>query len=522
MTSLEPSCCRLCLNKPNLDSLVFSVFDTFQGKVLSLLVEELFGIHVFQHDRLQSVCLDCVNRINTVLKIKQLFVANDSKLNKLQLDAETAGTFVEEIVYSVFPGITDDSSAVKNDESIILEPSQAIQTDAQNDEDCKTDAACPTAENSVVIVAMGQEAFDEGLEMCSDSDDIEDTCKKTRNDNPVPNAKTTQPSQPIQLPQNKCYFCGKIFSTPLEFTQHLPEHFDQTPYACIECDGQVFKSVREASKHIAFHDAIERPYKCRICSLRFPTRVNSLTHERKLHRLKQKRMEEMKMKRTTAKRRPTEKRASHLLLPPVVHLVDHVGVRMTKLAAVRLLLLLLLLLLQQTGRLMLARLLLVVVVVVMVQQRLGRVLPKAAVVIVQMQARSFSFFACGSDRVGARNLRPLLEPVESDRFSTVAVAVFLRFFALFSMSFAVWSVVEEEVVVLVPSGGSVPMLSLPVGDSSGCFDNCWLGLLAAGVQYGGWTIQSCMILFQSSPVTMRNNIATPVTGEPKLARLDQG
>uniref|UniRef100_A0A182QGC3 C2H2-type domain-containing protein n=1 Tax=Anopheles farauti TaxID=69004 RepID=A0A182QGC3_9DIPT len=77
--------------------------------------------------------------------------------------------------------------------------------------------------------------------------------------------------------------------------------------------------------------------------------------------------------------------------------------------------------------------------------------------------------AQNSDHVGARNLRPLLEPVESDRFNTVAVAVavFLRFFALFSMSFAVWSVVEEEevvavvVVAAVPSDGSLPILSLP-------------------------------------------------------------
>jgi len=33
-------------------------------------------------------------------------------------------------------------------------------------------------------------------------------------------------------------------------------------------------------------------------------------------------------------------------------------------------------------------------------------------------------------------------------------------------------------------------------------------------------MQSCIILFQSSPVTMRKSIATPVTGDSKLARLD--
>lgn len=33
-------------------------------------------------------------------------------------------------------------------------------------------------------------------------------------------------------------------------------------------------------------------------------------------------------------------------------------------------------------------------------------------------------------------------------------------------------------------------------------------------------MQSCIILFQSSPVTIRKSIATPVTGDSKLARLN--
>lgn len=43
-----------------------------------------------------------------------------------------------------------------------------------------------------------------------------------------------------------------------------------------------------------------------------------------------------------------------------------------------------------------------------------------------------------------------------------------------------------------------------------------------GVQKGGATIQSCMILFQSSPVTMRNRSVMPLVAVWKLACLGRG
>ncbi|XP_062560037.1 histone-arginine methyltransferase CARMER isoform X2 [Armigeres subalbatus] len=80
--------------------------------------------------------------------------------------------------------------------------------------------------------------------------------------------------------------CVEFFETELAFTEHLHVHFAEVPLVCEKCDNIVFKSVRQASKHLALHDEDERPHKCRICELRFFTRENSLTHERKIHRLK--------------------------------------------------------------------------------------------------------------------------------------------------------------------------------------------------------------------------------------------
>ncbi|EAA13678.5 AGAP003920-PA, partial [Anopheles gambiae str. PEST] len=107
----------------------------------------------------------------------------------------------------------------------------------------------------------------------------ETQCSKTSASEPKEALATEQPKPnlptPGQLPQHKCYFCGTVFENSLQFTNHLPSHFSEVPYACSECDGLVFKTVREASRHIGFHDARERPFKCRICPLRFPKRTNT-------------------------------------------------------------------------------------------------------------------------------------------------------------------------------------------------------------------------------------------------------
>uniref|UniRef100_A0A182J1J2 Uncharacterized protein n=1 Tax=Anopheles atroparvus TaxID=41427 RepID=A0A182J1J2_ANOAO len=102
METFFASSCRLCLKEPPSDSLVFSVFDTYQGSVLVDLIDELFSVKIAKSDRLLSVCLDCVNRINTVRVIQSLFVENNRKLHAW-LQNESNSTAIEKnVAYEVY------------------------------------------------------------------------------------------------------------------------------------------------------------------------------------------------------------------------------------------------------------------------------------------------------------------------------------------------------------------------------------------------------------------------------------
>uniref|UniRef100_A0A182MUT1 Protein krueppel n=1 Tax=Anopheles culicifacies TaxID=139723 RepID=A0A182MUT1_9DIPT len=307
MASFGASCCRLCLNNPPPESLVFSVFDTFQGNVLSELIDELFNIKVLADDRLLSLCLECVNRINTVHKIKQLFVENDRKLHELhQTNLPPSDAFVEEFVYTTFPTETLDNSTSNNkDEGSAF--GRMVEIEQINVATITHAQPCTAS----VRISTDEETNDTTTGPCCDTEDNEDTKINSKHGDESPSSTTNirpsgQPS--MQLPRNKCYFCGVTFESSLKFTQHLPSHFNDVPYTCTECNGLVFKTVREASKHISYHDATERPFQCRICTLRFPTRMNSLTHERKMHRLKLKRMEAKQTNGSAIKRNTSGRR----------------------------------------------------------------------------------------------------------------------------------------------------------------------------------------------------------------------
>uniref|UniRef100_A0A182I8F5 Uncharacterized protein n=1 Tax=Anopheles arabiensis TaxID=7173 RepID=A0A182I8F5_ANOAR len=298
MVSISSSACRLCLNIPPTDSLVFSVFDTYQGRVLSQLIDELFAIKILEDERLQSLCIECVNRINTVNKIKQLFVTNNGKLQQI---SPSPGSFVEELVYEVFAPSTGECAKIENASiNYVIESAQqrnkptATETSASTDEPLSK--LCPSSEEDNTFDVEPAELNCEDEPEDESATKEETKCSKTSASEPKEALATEQPKPnlptPGQLPQHKCYFCGTVFENSLQFTNHLPSHFSEVPYACSECDGLVFKTVREASRHIGFHDARERPFKCRICPLRFPKRTNSLTHERKMHRFKLKRMAE--------------------------------------------------------------------------------------------------------------------------------------------------------------------------------------------------------------------------------------
>ncbi|XP_052895840.1 transcription factor Ouib-like [Anopheles moucheti] len=319
MDLLSPSCCRLCLSDPPTESLVFSVFDTFQGKVLSQLIEELFAIKVLEDDRLLSLCLECVNRINTVHKIKQLFVENDRKLRELQQTSQpSVGAFVEEFVYTAFSSDTLDNANIDVEGSAL---SHAIETVPNNQATGASSQTCTTEDRT----STDEETNDATTDLHCDTDGRDEKGKLEPFHESQPTvSKIELPASlpPIQLPRNKCYFCGVTFESSLQFTNHLPSHFNDVPYTCTECDGLVFKTVREASKHISYHDANERPFQCRICTLRFPTRMNSLTHERKMHRFKLKRME-AKQGNGLAKRKVPDKRNKPRSIKAEEKLAEH-------------------------------------------------------------------------------------------------------------------------------------------------------------------------------------------------------
>ncbi|XP_053667564.1 zinc finger protein ZFP2-like [Anopheles marshallii] len=300
MDLLSPSCCRLCLNNPQAESLVFSVFDTFQGNVLSQLIDELFVIKVLENDRLLSLCLECVNRINTVHKIKQLFVENDRKLRELhQTSQPSVGAFVEELVYTAFASDTLDNANIEVGGSAL---SQAIETVPNNQSGGASSQKCTTDDRTFT----DEETNDATTDLHCDADVKGEPIHE--NQPTVTKIDCPASLSLIQLPRYKCYFCGVTFESSLQFTHHMPSHFTDVPYTCTECDGLVFKTVREASKHISYHDANERPFQCRICTLRFSTRINSLTHERKMHRYKLKRMERKQGNNGHAKRKVPDKR----------------------------------------------------------------------------------------------------------------------------------------------------------------------------------------------------------------------
>ncbi|XP_001843304.2 zinc finger protein with KRAB and SCAN domains 7 isoform X1 [Culex quinquefasciatus] len=279
MESLNLSSCRMCLVVPNEDALTFSVFDTFKGELLNELVEMLFSIKISKNDHLLNICVECVNRINTVQKISKQFKDNDDRLRLLLLSLHEETT--DEI------DAVDDGQASDNDEEILEEKvikSEADLSSSNFDEAQLAEINEDLQQQVDIINSSSNQEVSEADHFDERSDDIDDFIVSTLVRPRV--RKKAQPSQTPQLPKHKCYFCKQTFDSELALTNHFTEHFAQVPLTCHKCAGIVIKSVRQASKHLALHDEEERPHKCRVCELRFFTRENSLTHERKIHRMK--------------------------------------------------------------------------------------------------------------------------------------------------------------------------------------------------------------------------------------------
>uniref|UniRef100_A0A8D8BQH4 Zinc finger protein 724 n=1 Tax=Culex pipiens TaxID=7175 RepID=A0A8D8BQH4_CULPI len=293
MESLNLLSCRMCLVVPNEDALTFSVFDTFKGDLLNELVEQLFSIKVSKNDHLLNICVECVNRINTVQKISKQFKDNDDRLQQLLLSLHEVTTDEidavddEQLESDEVCKSSDVVQASDNDEEILEEKvikSEADLSSSNFDEAQLAEINEDLQQQVDIINSSGNLEVNEEDHFDEESDDIDDFIVSTLVQPRV--RKKAQPSQTPQLSKHKCYFCKQTFDSELALTNHFTEHFAQVPLTCHKCAGIVIKSVRQASKHLALHDEEERPHKCRVCELRFFTRENSLTHERKIHRKK--------------------------------------------------------------------------------------------------------------------------------------------------------------------------------------------------------------------------------------------
>lgn len=224
---------------------------------------------ISKDDFLTNVCVECMNRINTVRTIYQKFVHSNEKLKELLEKFNEDSEEVEILVIDEVHLLNEDATQKQADVEVEIIPikseTEVSSTSVAKDfQDVKNEHQI-----EVEFINSPEDMEEESLDKPSSADVVEEPSntkfspKKFKSD--------------IQIPKHKCYFCTTVFETELAFTEHLHLHFGEVPLVCKKCNNSVIKSV---------HDEDERPHKCRICELRFFTRENSLTHERKIHRMK--------------------------------------------------------------------------------------------------------------------------------------------------------------------------------------------------------------------------------------------
>lgn len=233
---------------------------------------------ISKDDFLTSVCVECMNRINTARTIYQKFAQNNEKLKELlqkfNEDSEEVEVLVIDEVHLLNEDAPQKEAEVEVDVIPIKSETEVSSTSVADDfQDVKNEHQI-----EVEFINSPEDMEEEPFDMPSSADVAEGPSKTKLSSKKI--------KSDLQIPKHKCYFCKTVFETELAFTEHLHLHFGEVPLVCKECNNLVIKSVRQASKHLALHDEDERPHKCRICELRFFTRENSLTHERKIHRMK--------------------------------------------------------------------------------------------------------------------------------------------------------------------------------------------------------------------------------------------
>ncbi|XP_058821849.1 zinc finger protein 184-like [Topomyia yanbarensis] len=286
MESLNLLSCRMCLSIPDEKALTFSVFDTFKNRLIQDIIYELFSIKITKEDRLLTICLECVNCINTVQKIHQQFAESNQKLKSLLGFTEDINE-VELLIIDDNDQVLQNTISPKGSDLELEVLSLTAETEVTSSEDV----------DNIKLISIEEHARLEAVEV-NRSDDVkndsveEEITSYVWKTNDGLDSEKQIPRKRIKeevtkrIPLHKCYLCLTSFDSEMAFTEHLHVHFGEVPITCDKCDNLVLKSVRQASKHLALHDEDDRPHKCRICELRFFTRENSLTHERKIHRMK--------------------------------------------------------------------------------------------------------------------------------------------------------------------------------------------------------------------------------------------
>ncbi|XP_058452001.1 zinc finger protein 624-like [Malaya genurostris] len=287
MESLDLLTCRLCLSVPMENVLTFSVFDTFKSKILRDIINYLFSIKITKDDHLLTVCMECISCINTVQKIHQKFTESNEKFKQLLASFAEDSREVELLIIEDIDQVLQNTSPKASNLEIEILSITAATEDTLN-EDVEKNLINEQSELESNEIDTEKAMKNESL-----TDELTANIISTSHENSkaVSNVRDKKIKNEavdirIQLHKHKCYLCKTSFDSEIAFIEHLHVHFEELPITCEKCNNIVLKSVRQASKHLALHDENERPYKCRICELRFFTRENSLTHERKIHRMK--------------------------------------------------------------------------------------------------------------------------------------------------------------------------------------------------------------------------------------------
>ncbi|KXJ68724.1 hypothetical protein RP20_CCG002031 [Aedes albopictus] len=228
---METASCRLCL----VFFLRSDLVDT-NGKVADLAIEstisELLEIDLQAGDASTQVCIGCLARLEVMARIRNDFLNSENKWQHLMEVAEVTELKSEECTLKL-----------------------------QDYETCEMDIEEPRITENLVEPDEQQE--DEQSDEWPDDDD-----------NPEGKVAGTR--------GRKCYICPVVLEDKSDLEPHLQEVHDSEDMECKEC-SITFSKLPVYNRHLARHDASERPFKCDYCAMRFNCPMNRNKHHKNVH-----------------------------------------------------------------------------------------------------------------------------------------------------------------------------------------------------------------------------------------------